>query len=514
MKKKITGLMCLPSLSATCLTFGVGIFAVPVLAESVFNLQVSNNGNATQSGFATLVADEIVLTSAGLVDQGTQWVVRDPVSRASLVASVISIDEENDLALLGVGGLQGELAVLAQEETVPGRNISLDMGLSRKVGTLHSQIDGRGGLTTIRHTALLLDEEFAAPLLNNCSELLGISQSDRVSLINRRLEADDEFGVVGELSVLKTFLEQNAITASISSEKCLSDADQLERATGEAEIQERELERLERERLQLELEQEALRLEQEEAARLNEELSQEAATRLEELAQREAELEAAELATAEALAAIEAAELERLELEAEAQRQQDALAVAEAEQQQQARQQLYITVGSGIAGLILLGFIVMQLRRRKQLTQESEDEISAEKAKTDSVQAELVKASAEYPDLLLSGKDESGDEIKLKLGGDALIRASDGLVVGRSAQHADFVLNLEHVSRRHLRFSISDDTVHVTDLETLNGTAINNTNLVPNIEAELVDGDELRIGLQLFVVRILASQDNKDKGEA
>lgn len=478
------------------------------IADTVFRLQVSNNGQATQAGFATLVADNTVITSAGLVDQGDQWVVEDHVSNARLVVSLLALDEENDLALLQVNGLAGEFSVLAMEEAVVGRNISVNVVDQRRVGTVHSLLAPTNDANSVRHTAVILDDEFAAPLFNNCGELLGVSQSDRVSFLNSRLETGDEFGFAGELQALREFLQQNDINIPSSSSKCLSDADQLQRAEEQAVIQERELRRLEQEREQLEQDQLALEEEQAAANQRNEELSLEAQQRLEELAAREEDLLAAEETIAAAQLELEEAAARSEILTQETQRQEDSLRLAAEAREAEAQMKFYILLGSGLIVSILLVLVFIQVRKRKNQREDADQEIEEEKARKELAQTALAEASVEFPDLLFLGTDKEGGEIKLKINGTSLIRSGEGQIIGRSAQHADHVLNLEHVSRQHLRIKVKGRKIFVEDLETLNGSAINRTDMQANSEAEITDGDEVRIGLQQFVVRIIPDNSN------
>ena len=65
------------------------------------------------------------------------------------------------------------------------------------------------------------------------------------------------------------------------------------------------------------------------------------------------------------------------------------------------------------------------------------------------------------------------------------------LVVGRSANHATFVLDDEWVSRRHCRLWRDGDKVMVEDLGSTNGTFIDGNRVR---EAELRLSDELQLG--------------------
>ncbi len=71
----------------------------------------------------------------------------------------------------------------------------------------------------------------------------------------------------------------------------------------------------------------------------------------------------------------------------------------------------------------------------------------------------------------------------------------DGLVVGRDSA-CDAVINHEDVSRRHARFKVSDEAVTVQDLESTNGTSVNNRRIFK--ETVLRPGDVLKLGRKVF----------------
>lgn len=71
-------------------------------------------------------------------------------------------------------------------------------------------------------------------------------------------------------------------------------------------------------------------------------------------------------------------------------------------------------------------------------------------------------------------------------------RLTSGAVktVGR-APRADFILDVALVSRLHCRLIASDDNLEVVDLESTNGTFVNDKRVE---RANLATGDRLRIG--------------------
>tara|TARA_R110000824_G_scaffold336_10_gene2327 strand:- start:8078 stop:10024 length:1947 start_codon:yes stop_codon:yes gene_type:complete len=477
----------------------------PTFSQDTFSLRVLNNGNEIQSGLATQVAENLVITNAALVSQGDQWIVDNPRSGAALLASVRAIDMNAGLALLDVNGIDGTPVTLAADFPDIGRYISLALLDTNRLGVLQSFMDTTGEETQVRHTALALDGEFGAALLNNCNEVIGISQHSSPVLSNR-LRPDQNFGVSTNLTSLVNFLDDNNVAFNESFEYCLSEAEQLSLAQEKIQEQEDNLrilledqEILEEERLQLQQQAEAL-LEAQEA------LAAENQLRLDELATREAEL----AASLEAIEQAEAEAQEQLtrqeELEEQARQQAEALAEAAAQQELDERNRLYQWGGFGVVITALFAFVLIQVSRRKKAQQEAEEDIKEAKQQSEIVKAELQKASAEFPDIVLISLNAEGSEIRLKINGTALIRSEQGQIIGRSAQDADYVLNMDTVSRRHLRLMLKDKTLFVEDLNSANGSAINDQVLTPGKAYELKPGDTLKIGLQTYSVNLLEKQ--------
>lgn len=83
---------------------------------------------------------------------------------------------------------------------------------------------------------------------------------------------------------------------------------------------------------------------------------------------------------------------------------------------------------------------------------------------------------------------------------EATFRLTPGAIktIGR-APRADFILDVALVSRLHCRLTASDDNLEVVDLESTNGTFVNDQ---PVEKANLTAGDRLRIGrVELTVQR-------------
>jgi len=70
--------------------------------------------------------------------------------------------------------------------------------------------------------------------------------------------------------------------------------------------------------------------------------------------------------------------------------------------------------------------------------------------------------------------------------------------VGRAAR-ADFIVDAALVSRLHCRITAGDDSLEVVDLESTNGTFVNDRRID---RAALTNGDRLRVGrVELLVER-------------
>ena len=77
-------------------------------------------------------------------------------------------------------------------------------------------------------------------------------------------------------------------------------------------------------------------------------------------------------------------------------------------------------------------------------------------------------------------------------------RARPGTIktIGR-ATRADFIVDAALVSRLHCRLETAADAIHVVDLDSTNGTYVNDARIT---RAKLTAGDRLRVGRVEFIV--------------
>jgi pSer/pThr/pTyr-binding forkhead associated (FHA) protein len=98
---------------------------------------------------------------------------------------------------------------------------------------------------------------------------------------------------------------------------------------------------------------------------------------------------------------------------------------------------------------------------------------------------------------------EDGGRIELPLSKEVIIGRLDA---GR-AIFPDVDLTSEDgmdrgVSRRHARISLREGQVFVEDLNSLNGTFLNATRLVPELPYPLKDGDQVQFGKLLVIIHL------------
>ncbi|MGF1641875.1 MAG: FHA domain-containing protein [Rhodospirillales bacterium] len=101
---------------------------------------------------------------------------------------------------------------------------------------------------------------------------------------------------------------------------------------------------------------------------------------------------------------------------------------------------------------------------------------------------------------VLAGADDDGRVLRLVFGETELARAYLGLTVGRHPALCDRVVGDAGVSRRHLRLSVAEGTLHVEDLNSLNGTLVDGREIAPFQPIPVAPGQRLTLGRSTFVV--------------
>ena len=136
-----------------------------------------------------------------------------------------------------------------------------------------------------------------------------------------------------------------------------------------------------------------------------------------------------------------------------------------------------------------------QAREEKQWEEEqweeerdwSEAKMQEEDALMETV---LIQENCYQEERILTGKIK-GKKKQIDL-------SSFPFLIGKSREQADFVLDDHSVSRLHARFTLRDDVVYLTDLNSTNGTYKNGVRLEPNELTMLEAEDEITFGRLTF----------------
>lgn len=94
----------------------------------------------------------------------------------------------------------------------------------------------------------------------------------------------------------------------------------------------------------------------------------------------------------------------------------------------------------------------------------------------------------------LFGEDAEGKPVTLLIGDSRLRKAHPGITFGRHPALCDMVIEHPTVSARHFRLSAGGDSVYVEDLNTLNGTIVDDRRLGPYAAAKIADGSTVIAG--------------------
>lgn len=106
---------------------------------------------------------------------------------------------------------------------------------------------------------------------------------------------------------------------------------------------------------------------------------------------------------------------------------------------------------------------------------------------------------------VLAGTDADGAPIRLVFGETELAHAYLGLTIGRDPMLNDRVVADAAVSRRHCRLGLADGGLFVEDLNSLNGTWVDDEELAPFAPARVAAGRQIRLGRVALTVSPLGA---------
>ena len=483
-------------------------FPAGAAAQSTVVLIVERRNTVVAEGVATVVAADTLLTSRSLLALGDRWSVTNTQSGARLLGETLAENADLDLAVLRVSGLGLAPLGVAEGAPEPGRivdSVHNDGGRSRGLVTA---LDESG----VEHTAAYPAGQFAAPLVNNCGQLVALNRTPlegrgrRISIADLTLPRR-----ATGIESIRAFFQERGLPLRPADTPCESLAQQIEALEAQTQISANEQARLNTLRTELQRRAEELeRAQREISAELateraaRERLAEAAAATEQEREQERREQaeqrEASERQRAAAQREIEAREAEIERQRAAAQREIEAREAALGQAREDRSQLMLKALLTGVVALLVILAALVLLRRRK-------DELASQGRELSAAESRLAAATKTFPDMLLAGRFPDGTPARLRINGNALARAPQGLVLGRHPESVDLVLDHSETSRQHLRITLAENRVYITDLNSLNGTRVNDTDLEPGTAFEVRHDDILSIGDTEVQIKIMNEVD-------
>lgn len=335
----------------------------------------------------------------------------------------------------------------------------------------------------IWHNVLVGKRYSGSPLLNNCGEVGGIivdlpSSEDSLAVSRISEDRNERFGRAIPSEWLVKVFGRHGLKPEFSTQPCLSESAQLQKAEDKVEQSEAERQKAETERQKAE---ERMREAQEKA---------EAADKAREKTEKGSKEEIA--------VAVQARE----EAENKAKTEEEARKEAEAAASQVREETEKWSWIAGI-GLVLLLLLIWGVYRQS-VNRANQAKTAAER-KQEKTSSELAEHKAQearilgLPDVVLNGEDISGERFVLRIPRHSL---AEGAVVGRNPGQSEFIINHGEVSRRHFRLFLQEDIVMVEDMGSTNGTEVDGVRLALGDSTEIRDETKLKLGNLSLAVRL------------
>lgn len=99
------------------------------------------------------------------------------------------------------------------------------------------------------------------------------------------------------------------------------------------------------------------------------------------------------------------------------------------------------------------------------------------------------------------GSNESGDLCRYAITGDVF-------KIGRNSEHSDLILSDKTVGRRHAEIKNINGRYHIMDLNSKNGTLLNDSLVEAGVERELKNGDSLCFAGNIFIFKTNSDQNS------
>ena len=160
---------------------------------------------------------------------------------------------------------------------------------------------------------------------------------------------------------------------------------------------------------------------------------------------------------------------------------------------------LFLVWGLVLGCLCIAVLLVTRKKLRAKPTPTTESESQREGVSNNAgkeIVPEAASSQTQLPDsgLVLAGFNAEGNRVRMEIPRTRFVDQELGLSLGRNPELVDETISDESVSRRHARISVRDGKLCVEDLNSLNGTFVQDTKLTPFESIPLQYGVLLRFG--------------------
>lgn len=156
-------------------------------------------------------------------------------------------------------------------------------------------------------------------------------------------------------------------------------------------------------------------------------------------------------------------------------------------------------------GVLTLLALILALRKPRQQVIRVVEQFSLRTGKRGAARRNKEQTKNRLPQhgLVLAGFDSNGARVRIVLPPDIFAGKRLGVALGRHPELVDTVIDDDRVSKRHVRISVQEGRYYLEDLNSTNGTFIDNRKLSPFRPVRLEYGASIRLGsLELMASKL------------
>ena len=499
---------------------------VDIVSASIVRVRAYDNNKVVAEGSGFVVNEKgYVLTNAHLLAKAEELTASSLKTGAEVVAQRVFANRAMNLALLHAPELNVPPVHLSEQGTAVGRAVqTLRFGATGDVQLAHGTISAYQDIFNkkssrpithlLQHNALITAQSFGMPLFNDCGDVVAINlpDPDSGSWPFRKAKPRGTIFALRSGDIIAALQGQEIVHTVVKS-KCLSVVERAERARkaaadslrvakAQADLASAAAKKAQAKEQAAQQAAERAKARADSASKAAADSLRAAKAKAKSLETAKARADAAKQAVADSLktAKAKADSLEAAKAKADSLRAAEVRAQAKADSlkaaKEQAAQRLQwgIVAGVGLVLLALLGWLLAS--RRKLLAALRNPRQFVQQMSRRATKKEAAMASAKGPKygLALAGFDSRGDRIRIELAPAQFASQRLGLSLGRHPDLVDEVVADENVSRRHLRIAAQGDQFYVEDLNSSNGTFLNDLRLSPFKPARLDYGTKVALG--------------------